>query len=67
VGVVRVSADRETLRHLREAHLIQSGEELNPLFFRTTGKTISLTTVYRELRKMGFKSVPVPRKKACKN
>jgi len=43
-----------------------SGEELNQLFFRTSGTAVSLTTVYRELRKMGFKSVPVPRKKASK-
>ncbi|MNL11047.1 hypothetical protein D3C87_1318670 [compost metagenome] len=59
--------DRETLRHLREVHPILSGEELNQLFFQTTGVAISLTTVYRELRKMGFKNVPVPRKKALEN
>ena len=59
-------ANRETLRHLREAHPLLNGEELNQLFLQTTGVTISLTTVYRELRRMGFKSVPVPRKKASK-
>jgi transposase len=45
---------------------MSSGEDLNQRFFEATGISISLPTVYRELRKMGFKTVPIPRKKRPK-
>ena len=54
---------REVLRGLMMTHPTLSIDELNPLLFSATGVSLSRATLHRELRRLGFTSVPLPRKK----
>lgn len=54
---------REILKRLRLEKPTVRGEDLISLFFEATGITLGLSTVYRELQKLGLASILVPRTK----